>query len=933
MLQEYNNPLADKEFLEKLDASRDRQVYARITALDFQEQPVERIEGEVTQGSISIDGASAVRRTCSLTLVANNIKISDFYWGVKSKFKLEIGLKNTINIEKYPEIIWFPQGVYVITTFNTSQNGNSATISVSGKDKMCLVNGDIGGNLTASIDFGVEEVYDIDTDTINYNRIPIKNIIREALHAYVGEPYHNIVLNDLDESSVELLEYRGDVPLYLVCNVDTGEFENYTLNGDMVATLMKLVKDKNGKDVYVEDTTQAPRAIKDFEKTDNDPYKYDTRVELAADPEKQASVVTFGTKKEKINYTVAKVEYGQTAGYRYTDLTYPGDLISGVGEALTSILDKIKNMLGEYEYFYDLDGRFVFQRKKNYLQNNWNNIVKAGGEMYVEPAAYSSAFSYRFEDNKLITSFQNSPVLNNLKNDFSVWGEREGVSGAKIPIHYRYAIDIKPKTYYSITQDKQVYIVDDKQATRDGWKRNIVDWREIIYRMAEDYYKQGTKDEFAALVMENNPEMLNGKTGYEQYYIDIYGFWRQLYDPSNPQSFISVVPAADTFDYDTENGLYLKKYFQQVSAKDVRDTLESSNVYIYIEGDPENNKLPQIVPLLDGIKIEKSDLDSDDSYQENTNESKKFGVAGVNSEGVNTIVSLKKTAKDYVDKHELYVKNSDGTYSHITKSSSYISDSNKYYVIIDGSDYKEISEIIKDDDKLKNIYFSNYDSTPKKVRKNLEVSRYDKYGDKISGTESSTPISYYTSQYKYLSINEENTVWNGWIKDVLKAPDQLNFWFDFMDANYSDLGQFSVKAIGDRTKVVNDNSIRSIYFREVPNLIFATQKDWENSDLKYWSGYTTVRMTSNLENMFSISAQGKSAQDELDSLLYNHSYCIENVTIQAIPVYYLQPNTRIFVRDDLNGIEGEYLVSKISLPLAYNGTMSITATKAPQRLM
>jgi hypothetical protein len=55
-------------------------------------------------------------------------------------------------------------------------------------------------------------------------------------------------------------------------------------------------------------------------------------------------------------YYVAKVSYGETAGYRFTDLTYPGDLIGGVGESITAILDKIKNMLGGYEYFYDLDG-------------------------------------------------------------------------------------------------------------------------------------------------------------------------------------------------------------------------------------------------------------------------------------------------------------------------------------------------------------------------------------------------------------------------------------------------------------------------------------------------------------------------------------------------------------------------------------------------
>jgi len=49
-----------------------------------------------------------------------------------------------------------------------------------------------------------------------------------------------------------------------------------------------------------------------------------------------------------------------TAGYRLTDLTYAGDLILNVGENITSLLDKIVNMLGEYEYFFDLDGNFIF---------------------------------------------------------------------------------------------------------------------------------------------------------------------------------------------------------------------------------------------------------------------------------------------------------------------------------------------------------------------------------------------------------------------------------------------------------------------------------------------------------------------------------------------------------------------------------------------
>jgi hypothetical protein len=83
-----------------------------------------------------------------------------------------------------------------------------------------------------------------------------------------------------------------------------------------------------------------------------------------------------------------------------------------------------------------------------------------------------------------------------------------------------------------------------------------------------------------------------------------------------------------------------------------------------------------------------------------------------------------------------------------------------------------------------------------------------------------------------------------------------------------------------------------------------------------------------MENLFTISSKGKSAKERIDELLYNHSYCIENVTITAIPVFHLEPNYKILVRDEKSQIDGEYIVSKLTIPLAYNGTMSITATKA-----
>jgi hypothetical protein len=67
--------------------------------------------------------------------------------------------------------------------------------------------------------------------------------------------------------------------------------------------------------------------------------------------------VVLSTKAENKNiYTVIKIDYGDAIGYRQTDLVYAGDLVANIGETITSVLDKIKNMLGNYEYFYDLNG-------------------------------------------------------------------------------------------------------------------------------------------------------------------------------------------------------------------------------------------------------------------------------------------------------------------------------------------------------------------------------------------------------------------------------------------------------------------------------------------------------------------------------------------------------------------------------------------------
>jgi hypothetical protein len=123
-------------------------------------------------------------------------------------------------------------------------------------------------------------------------------------------------------------------------------------------------------------------------------------------------------------------------------------------------------MLGNFEYFYDVDGRFVFQRKKNFVSTDWNGISTDGlGEIYADSGVNDHTV-YSFQGSTLITSFTNNPNLNNLRNDFTVWGIKKSQSGGKeIPIHMRYAIDEKPVRYVTINGDE--YEASDERGIKE----------------------------------------------------------------------------------------------------------------------------------------------------------------------------------------------------------------------------------------------------------------------------------------------------------------------------------------------------------------------------------------------------------------------------------------------------------------------------------
>jgi hypothetical protein len=95
---------------------------------------------------------------------------------------------------------------------------------------MCLLNGEVSGSLESSIDFGTIEEEDKNGNWI-IRKLPIVDIIKNAVHTYGGEPYYNIIINDLDTYGLELLEYRYDTPLFLYRDPTKRVYENALLDG------------------------------------------------------------------------------------------------------------------------------------------------------------------------------------------------------------------------------------------------------------------------------------------------------------------------------------------------------------------------------------------------------------------------------------------------------------------------------------------------------------------------------------------------------------------------------------------------------------------------------------------------------------------------------------------------------------------------------
>jgi regulator of PEP synthase PpsR (kinase-PPPase family) len=108
--------------------------------------------------------------------------------------------------------------------------------------------------------------------------------------------------------------------------------------------------------------------------------------------------------------TIKEFHYGEDVGYILTDFVYPGELIGNAGDSVVTILDQIRDVLGNYEYFYDIDGNFRFQEIKNYLNTSYSTFLinELNASDYL--VDYTDGKSlYIFDEADIIQSYSKTP--------------------------------------------------------------------------------------------------------------------------------------------------------------------------------------------------------------------------------------------------------------------------------------------------------------------------------------------------------------------------------------------------------------------------------------------------------------------------------------------------------------------------------------------
>lgn len=654
--------------------------------------------------------------------------------------------------------------------------------------------------------------------------------------------------------------------------------------------------------------------------------------------------------------------YGDDIGFIYTDFTFPTELIGNAGDNVTTILDKIKNTLGNnYEYFYDVPGNFRFQEIKNYLNTKQatTEIKKLSNNDYlVDMAKGKRAYNL---DSTLGTSYSNSPQYMNIKNDYVVWGTRKTGDGVSVPIRYHLAIDKKPKigniyncffyldpddglekatipieyqtrnnfpkvgvnkTYYLDKSTNVIYMWDGKTESY----LTVSGLETTGYPTANDFPSQGdsekvyvdqsTLNRYSWAINQQSDHYLNIQTQKKSSYIDYIN---------------TIAPMKDKISQDEED---IKKDNLALEEMGTIEQINAAIADMNADITMQQATVNMIKQELKTLEEEKEKATSEEEKQmiqtEIDNYTMELELEEMALENLqdqlavlqNYLTQRPILEQEILDKQEEINTLKNKIQAELEKYNNKIEElSNKEYEYV-LTESKELTKV-KTTDWRTELYLQGVMAEPLGVNSNYYYPELAAEWPKI-----------YNLKAESYTENGETIYTGDFYQEVKDHPEELTYFLDFIDSN-AEISKFSVSNIGRRSLVESSDSFNCVFEPDIPDFVLIesgqadTAKKRQECEDK---GQPYIQVSSNIYNMLALGGSSNSCFVEIKNLLYNHTKYNESIQVQCLPIYQIEPNIRIGVQDVQSNIFGDYMINTISLPLAPNGTMSISATRALEKL-
>lgn len=933
--------LNDSDFLYTADLQRLQNQFVKITLLDWNENPLEEIQGIATGGSISINGSSAVRRTCSLNMTVKDVstgKITDTknLISINKKIFLEIGITNrTGRYEKEYPIIWYPQGVYVITSCSVNTAlGQGTTLSAQFKDKMCLLNGECGGIIPSAVRFDEYETID-ETGKYVVLKPTIQQILRELVNHWGNEQLGRILISDIDEKAKMVMRWIGSYPVYMVNN-----------SGNYFLTMSQ---------------SSIPAG---------------------------AGYQTF--------------EYGDDMGFIYTDFIWPkswGELSCSAGDNVCGILEKIKSALGNYEYYYDVFGNFVWQEIKNYLNTTHATVEMdklKNNDYFIDVAKGKSV--YNISDNKLALSFANNPQYTRIKNDYVVWGIRETPTGLKLPIRYHLAIDKKPdigniyevffyvdpddglvkakcpikyesKSNFPKTGVSGLFYMDMSTNTIYTWNAETneyvtIEGNNVVTKPhKEEFPIPGNKDTIYIDLSTNkqyiwslDPESPHYKeveaqidARRAQYNADIAPLLAQI---DTIEEINEVLVQRQIEEVEEILGPYetrLKVLRKQKEQEEQKIVVYNSELQSYL--DRKSNLEIQISLLEEQIFLEtdpvkKQELieERDAAVAEHDKVLQLIDSVSADLAEAQGKVATYTTDIEAIENDPTYISNKDDLVilqqqlENLQRQVDAIQNEISDMTYVLNQDLNELSDAqyeyievasafnlvkVQTTDWRSELYLEGAAAEPLGLESNYYYAELAAEWPKL-----------YDLRKNHYKQEGEIIYTGGFYDEVLERPWDVDYMLDFIDTN-TPIGNLSISNIGRRSKIENKDTYNCVFEPEIPDfvLIEAGQPDTEQKRRECEKrNQAYIQIDSNIYTNIASGGLKNSCFEEIKSLLWECTNYNSSVSIGVVPIYHLEPNTRITLLSPDTDIAGDFMISSISIPLTISGNMNISANQVQTKL-